>query len=185
MTYPQQPPVMHGYSATPPNNDWAPPPTKKRGPLPWLVGALVVAVLGMGGLIVALATAGGDDAGGSAAPPSAAAPTVAAEPTTAAAAAKKAPEASDFKLVAKVLDKKCFGSAGCNVKFRLDLTYLGPALDPATTWLVIFDINGIEDAPQIGSTEVVGDEYRRVEELVQTASSKSKITLKVTSVEQG
>lgn len=58
MTYPpqQQPPVMHGYSPRPPNNDWSPPPPKKRGPLPWLIGALVVAVLGMGGLIAWLAS---------------------------------------------------------------------------------------------------------------------------------
>lgn len=66
---PQQPPVMHGYSQHPPNNDWGrprPAPSKKRGPLPWLIGALVVAVFAVGGLIVWAAFGQGD--GGSQGP---------------------------------------------------------------------------------------------------------------------
>jgi hypothetical protein len=81
MTHPQQPPVMHGYPAQPPNNDWGqPPPAKKRGPLPWLIGALVVSVLGMAGLIAWLALSGDDEpaAAPAAAPPAATAMTLAA-----------------------------------------------------------------------------------------------------------
>jgi hypothetical protein len=55
MTYqPQQPPVMPGYPAQPPQGAWAPPATKKRGPLPWLIGALVASILLVAGLLAVL-----------------------------------------------------------------------------------------------------------------------------------
>lgn len=47
-----QPPS--GYSPQPPQGDWGPPQPTKRGPLPWLIGALVVSVLAVGGLLYVL-----------------------------------------------------------------------------------------------------------------------------------
>lgn len=73
MTHPpqQQPPTVHGYPAQPPRGDWAPTPRPpaKRGPLPWLIAALVVAVLGMGGLIAWVAGESGKPAKPAASPP--------------------------------------------------------------------------------------------------------------------
>jgi hypothetical protein len=95
------------------------------------------------------------------------------------------PKPSDFELSAKITDKECFGSAGCNVTFRVDVAYNGiQTLDDDATWLVVYEIYGVEDAPQVGNFELTGTKISGTEETMSTASSKKKITLKVTSVEQ-
>jgi alkanesulfonate monooxygenase SsuD/methylene tetrahydromethanopterin reductase-like flavin-dependent oxidoreductase (luciferase family) len=55
MTYPPpQPPVMHGYPAQPPNNDWKPPPAKRRA-TPWIAAGATVAALALAaGIAVAV-----------------------------------------------------------------------------------------------------------------------------------
>ena len=74
---------------------------------------------------------------------------------------------------------------GGNVSFRVDVGYAGATpLDPSTTWLVIYEINGVDDAPQVGNFELTGTQIQGTEENVQTASTRSKITLKVTSIEE-
>jgi hypothetical protein len=62
--------------------------------------------------------------------------------------------------------------------------YNGPTLSDDDTWLVTYEISGVDDGPLIGSFEMTGDEYTVNEEDVQTKSSKSKVTVKVTSVEK-
>jgi hypothetical protein len=94
-----------------------------------------------------------------------------------------APTAADFKIGVKILERKCFGSAGCNVTFRITPDYTGAALDPSITWLVTYEVHGVEDGPQINSFEVTGDEASfESEERAQTKSSKTKLTVKVTDV---
>ena len=62
MTYPSQHGAPYIPGTMPPNADWQPPAPKNRL-LPWLIAALVVAVVAVGILIAALA-AGGDKAVG-------------------------------------------------------------------------------------------------------------------------
>lgn len=186
MSYP--PPVTPGYTQQPPPGDWTPPAPKRRGPLPWLIGALVVALLVVGGLIAVLASGGSKpSADASPTPPLPQDPcgggicqTTAPTPV----ADIYSPKPSDITLTPKITRKKCFGSAGCNVTFRLELEYSGPGLDPATTWLVSYEIRGVEDGPEIGSLELTGTQFTSQEEDVSTPSSKSKVTIKVTSVEE-
>jgi hypothetical protein len=93
------------------------------------------------------------------------------------------PEPAQFRLTAKVTKKDCFGSAGCNITFRPDVTYTGPALDPDDTWTVVYEIRGVEDEPEVSHLEMTGTQFEADDEDVSTTSSHSKITLKVTSVE--
>jgi hypothetical protein len=189
---PYQPPVMPGNPTQPPQGDWKPPAPRKRGPVPWLIGGLVVLVLVAGGLLAALLSDGGGKPTASHTTPPLPQDACgggicntepAAEVTT--PDAVYTPKAGDFKLTAKVTEKACFGSAGCNVTFEPDVTYAGTQdLDPAITWQVVYEINGVEDAPQVGNLTIEGTEVTYHQEDVSTKSSKSKITLKVTSVDQ-
>ena len=93
------------------------------------------------------------------------------------------PTKADFKLAVKTLTKKCFGSAGCNVTYRILVSYSGPALDPATTYEVLYQVKGGEDGPVDNKLTVTGDQSSvDEEEMIQTKSSKTKLTVVVTDV---
>ncbi|MBU2665286.1 hypothetical protein KOI35_17415 [Actinoplanes bogorensis] len=95
-----------------------------------------------------------------------------------------APELSSIKLTPKVIDRECFGDAGCNVTLRVDMELTAGVPAPSTTWLVVYEIHGIEDGPQIGSLELTGSSYTGDEESVSTTSSKAKVTVRAVSVER-
>jgi hypothetical protein len=106
------------------------------------------------------------------------------DPTTAAPAPAATPSVSDIHLTPKITQKECFGSAGCLLTLKVKFAYDGPALSSDDTWLVTYDVNGVEDGPLVGSFEVTGDQYTVNEENVSTKSTKSKVTIKATSVEK-
>lgn len=94
------------------------------------------------------------------------------------------PTASQFKMSVKILSKECFGSAGCNVTFRLvKLEYSGEPLPADKTYEISYEIKGLQD-PMQGTFEMQGDLSYSVEkeQMGQTASSKSKLTVKITDV---
>lgn len=190
MTYPppqQPPPVMpgYGYSPTPPNNDWAPPPAK-RSALPWIIGGLLLAVVVSVGLVAIFAAGGEKKAVAPTAAPAAAGAQVTTDSTPDSAYTPYKPKPTDFKLTPSITRKKCFGSAGCNITFRVDAEYVGKfPLEDDWTWVVVYEINGVEDAPEVGSFELTGTRMTIRDEDVSTVSPRSKITLKVASVEQG
>ena len=90
--------------------------------------------------------------------------------------------AADITLKAKVTDKQCFGSAGCNVMIKVDMTYTGPELSPDETWEVTYEVKGDEDGPIIGTFAITGDEYTVNEEILSTRSRSTKVSIKVTDV---
>lgn len=101
------------------------------------------------------------------------------------AAKSHTPTKADFILKVKVTEKKCFGSAGCNITYHIDMTYNGAALDPSDTWLITYQVAGVEDGPAINTLELTGDEYSYDKsELGQTSSSSKKLTAKVTDIEK-
>lgn len=180
------PPYIPGPPAFPPAGPLPPPAKKSRHTLRWiLAGAFGLIALCLAGSIIIVVNGGGKPASTptTARAAKAAAP-LPAEPTQAPTTAST-PAASDFVLTPTVTSKECFGSAGCNVTFRLKVNYTGPTLlDPGVTWLVVYQITGVDDAPQVGNLTVQGDNINYDEQNVSTKSSKSKITLKATSVEQ-
>jgi len=191
-----QPPVVPGPDDLPPPS-WPaqppPPASKSRRPLLWVVGVVgVLLLVGVaGGIGYAAKGGGGKPAAASSAPPLPQDPCgggicntePVAEDTT--PAITYTPTTSDFAIAAKVTEKHCFGSAGCNITLKPDVTYNGTlSLDPDVTWEIVYEINGVEDAPQVGNLTIEGTTVHYDMELVSTKSSKSKITIKVTSVEQ-
>jgi hypothetical protein len=85
------------------------------------------------------------------------------------------PTKKDFKLKVKELSKTCFGSAGCSVDVRVQVTYLGiEDPDPSKTYELTYKIVGGED--QLKNTiDIVGGEYEVAEHYVSTFSEGSKL----------
>ena len=133
MTQPLMPPPGGAYP-TPPQNAFPPPMTPPAKRPPWFTSKPFIGIAaGVLGLALG-AGATGSDSSTSATPsptvtvtvPGDAAP--AEEPEPAEEPSQTAtfnPKKSDFKLGIKILTKSCFGSAGCNVTFRIKPTHVG------------------------------------------------------------
>lgn len=92
------------------------------------------------------------------------------------------PVAKDFKLTVKVLSKKCFGSAGCNITFRVVVAYSGEPIDPSESYEVIYDVKGGEE-PYTNTLTVTGDESSvDSEESISTEDKTDTISAVVTEV---
>lgn len=90
--------------------------------------------------------------------------------------------AADFTLTPKILKQACFGSAGCNVTFRVTPVYSGPSLPSDATVEVTYEVVGSEDNYSNTFT-MSGDGQASVdsEESVSTKTS-APISLKITDV---
>jgi hypothetical protein len=95
------------------------------------------------------------------------------------------PSKSDFGLSVKTLTKECFGSAGCNVTFRIKVAMNNAVnLDPDKTYEVTYKVRG-GDEPLINTLEITGSDYSTdSEELISTSSSSAKLTAVVTDIEE-
>ncbi len=91
---------------------------------------------------------------------------------------------ADFKLTIKVTDKECFGSAGCNVGFRVQAGW--PSWDQGDRdYEVTYTITGPEDGAQIGTITVHPDgTYTGGEGYASTPRSKTVLKVTVTDVER-
>lgn len=208
MTTPPHPPVTpepaepYSLSLLMPGPPPAPPRKSRAG----LVAGILIATLAAIGLGVGAVLAVGADSGEPAAPAAAvpsprstcdgysvdaATGAVVCKPADGAAVVDDGPTyatpaAGDFTVTVKILEKQCFGSAGCNITYRIDPEYVGDQLDPAVTWLVTYEVHGVEDGPQINTFEVTGSEAAfEAEENASTASTRAKLTVKVTEVLRG
>lgn len=92
--------------------------------------------------------------------------------------------AANLTLTPKVTEKQCFGSAGCSLTVKVEVGYDGPALSQDDTWEVVYEVKGDESGPIIESFELTGDRYDQDEINMSTKSSKTKISVKVTSIER-
>jgi hypothetical protein len=90
----------------------------------------------------------------------------------------------DFKIGVTILRKQCFGSAGCNVDFRIKPEYLGfTSIPDDVTVEVIYEVRGGEDSPQINTFTITGDTAEfQSEESASTSSSSAKLTAEATEV---
>jgi hypothetical protein len=94
------------------------------------------------------------------------------------------PTAADFTVAITILSKECFGSAGCDLTYRVQPTYGGPVpLDPSTQYTVTYNVGGGQEGDQVESFTIQGTSASVDEqESIQTASSKTKLTTTVTNV---
>jgi hypothetical protein len=94
------------------------------------------------------------------------------------------PQPSDFELNVKVLQKENFGEAGSNVTFRIEAAW-DKTYHPSKTYEVTYEVRGTEGGPMINTFTVTGDRYETTkEELAQTPSTSTKLTARVTDVEE-
>ncbi|MEV1147346.1 hypothetical protein [Micromonospora sp. NPDC049799] len=177
----------------------ATPPTGRSNAKAWLIGgiALVIALCCGGIGIAAFSDGNSEEPTAAAGSPTSASPTTAtpttaapttAAPTTAAptsaAPTYATPTKKDFKLAVKVLRKQCFGSAGCHITYRVNVTYTGSDLDPYTTYELTYEVKGAED-PIINTLEVTGDSASvQDEEMASTKRSSDKLTAVVTDINE-
>lgn len=92
------------------------------------------------------------------------------------------PEPSEFTIGIRILKKTCFGSAGCNVTFRIKPSYNGIPLPDDQELTVTYEVRGGED-PKVNSFTMVGTEAEfDAEEHTSTPSSRSKLRARVTDV---
>ncbi|MGW5580225.1 hypothetical protein [Micromonospora chokoriensis] len=201
MTEPQHQPDLQAESPAQPEtvSTISPEPvTRKKSQVRWIIAgaAVLVLLLCFGGCGVLLATTNGAESPDQGKAPSATAsqsrpgPTSAATPTTASATTAPpapvydTPTKGDFKLQVKTLRKQCFGSAGCNITYRIDVTYTGDGLDPSRTYEVTYEVKGAED-PIINTFEVTGDSASvQQEETASTKRSSDKLSAVVTDVSE-
>ena len=93
------------------------------------------------------------------------------------------PLVSDFTITVDVLSKQCFGSAGCNLTYRVQPSYHGPALDLGQQYTITYQINGTQDGAQVESFTMQGTSAQvQQQETAQTASSGMQLTAQVTNV---
>lgn len=121
--------------------------------------------------------------------PSASAPSISAEPVsdpTTESPAYADPRPSDFTMKLKIKRKHCFGSAGCNVDVEPDLSYGGILpIDPDKSYEITYQINGDESGPVIETISLTdGTSMEYYPSSLSTASSRTKITGKVTDVSE-
>ncbi|MEU7781681.1 hypothetical protein [Micromonospora parva] len=177
------------------------PVIRKRSQVRWVIAgaAVLVLLLCFGGCGVLLATRNGEESpdqekpaptaasqsrAGTSTPTGAAAPSTPPATTAPPAPVYDTPTKGDFKLKVKTLRKQCFGSAGCNITYRIDVTYTGDGLDPSSTYEVTYEVKGAED-PIINTFEVTGDSASvQEEETASTKRSADKLAAVVTDVSE-
>lgn len=93
---------------------------------------------------------------------------------------------TDFKLDVVTLRKQCFGSAGCNVSYRVQIKYLGAKLPDATkTFDVVYNVTGAE-SPVTNHFTVTGSIISSPsEESTSTTSDGAVLVATPTSVLPG
>ncbi|PPK64241.1 hypothetical protein V5P93_006150 [Actinokineospora auranticolor] len=142
-----------------------------------VITALLVGFL-LGGAAFGGRKAGTDPAGSGDAAEVLVAATTAATPTP-----DPLPKPGDFTVAVNVLEKHCFGAAGCNITYRVEPAYTGSTpLPEGQEFTVVYEMNG-GDEPQIGHFTISGKVANfSSQEMIQTTSSKAELTAKVTGV---
>lgn len=89
--------------------------------------------------------------------------------------------ASDIQVTVKVKKKDCFGSAGCNVEYKIEA---GWPDDGQYECEVTYDVHGLEDT-QTGTLDIHRDGTYEQDsyQAGETSSSKKKLTVKITDVD--
>lgn len=93
-------------------------------------------------------------------------------------------EPSDFKVGIKILTKQCFGSAGCNLTFRIKPSFVGVLDMPSTgTTEITYKVKGGDD-PMVNTFTVDGEGTAHFDgkEFISTPHSWSKLKAVVTDV---
>lgn len=71
------------------------------------------------------------------------------------------PTPADFTIEIIELERSCFGSAGCNIVYRINPSYIGPPVSGADskTYTVIYEVQG-GDSPKTANFKITKTEAR-------------------------
>lgn len=86
---------------------------------------------------------------------------------------------ADFMVELIVVEKQCFGSAGCNVTIEPELFYDGPPLPSSARYTLVYEVQGGEDGPLTFNIDIEGDSYSYDQELISTARSEDELTVEL------
>lgn len=112
----------------------------------------------------------------------------AAGPFTAATGPSPAPIArtfhrSDFNLKIKLLDKQCFGSAGCNIEYEVEAVYLGERNDLDGVRLdITYRVTGDDSGAQIGTISLDNGRYDMEQRSASTSSEGVQLAAHIATV---
>ena len=156
------------------------PPPIHRAPRPkqfgWL--AMIIAIVGAFGVGAAVGAVGSTDTTGT----PAATTTLTGEST--AEPAGFTPQKSDFEIGIKILEKRCFGSTGCSIMYRIKPKYVGTQeLPDEGTIEVSYRVTGGDSGPRQNTFQIVGGQTEfDKEEFAGTRSSGTVLKAKVIEV---
>lgn len=94
------------------------------------------------------------------------------------------PTPSNFAVMVKILAEECAGENGCFVRFRINLAYQGPDLDPEKTYAISYAVSGPEGPVEGTIAFMDGAHSRGYEESVTTPRPDTRIEVQVTGVEE-
>jgi len=100
------------------------------------------------------------------------------EPAATTTATEALPTPQDWTLAVIELSRKCFGSAGCNVEYRIVPAYKGPNLLKGS-YMLLYELDGGDDT-QTGNIEVRDGRYATEQGSVST--SGGTLTAHVTQI---
>lgn len=90
---------------------------------------------------------------------------------------------TDVKLTVKVLDKECFGTAGCNLEYKVLATWPPSKVARGDSYAITYEVSGPEDGKQIGTLIVNDDEtFKTEEDFASTKNSSVKLKAAVTDI---
>lgn len=163
-----------------------PAPQRKSRAVWWVLGAIIGLVLCGGIAAIVAGIAGSDTGAGGNGRPIVTATRTGQPPVDNVPPVENVavPKTTDFKLTVKTLRKQCFGSAGCNINYRIVVAVVGSPPDASKTYELTYEVRGGE-SPQVNTLTVTGTEYQvQEEEFISTKSSKNVLTAVVTSVSE-
>jgi hypothetical protein len=102
--------------------------------------------------------------------------------TTTTKAPAYVPTPADFTVEVIELERSCYGSAGCNVTYKVAPTYIGPAdPDPNKAYTVTYEVHG-GDSGETGNFTLKGDAAKvKTQDYISTPPNPT-LTAQVTRV---
>ncbi|WP_436698942.1 hypothetical protein [Nocardioides sp. BYT-33-1] len=89
----------------------------------------------------------------------------------------------DFQLKVKIVEKQCFGSAGCNIQYKVEPIYAGELAEIEDALFdITFRVTGDESGPQLGTLTLDGGSYDVETRSASTSGSGVKLKASVTEV---
>jgi len=175
--------VTMSYQAPEDQQTYLPLPAPRRRRRTWVaVGAGAVAMAAVMAVLIPVLAGGVHRTGAAGTPSEEPATSTTTVTTSTYEHTAYVPQPADFVLEVQVIEQQCFGSAGCNVTFRLGVTYTGDTIyDDEGPYTVVYNITG-SDGPFIGRFTLLSQyEFSASEEFVSTPPGAT-LTATVTQV---